>query len=227
MGRQTVSPGVLQGTVTLPYRSVTHDGVSLLCFPPHDLVFAASAARWLEGLERRDPEQLQAALQQAYPNAVVRARDPLASLGTGVAWYAYRDGRYSPFTESDPWWEQPSTAALIIAADGRYADANEAALALIGVDLETLRTMATGDLTDPAVRPTVPWIWALLEDAGSLHSTSILVTPDGRRVPVEYRIVLGADGEGRSVSYLREVPLEAATVAPADATTQPVPHRDP
>ena len=193
----------------MPYRSVTRDGISLLCFPPHDVVFAASAARHLDGLDRADPDQLQAALQLAYPNAVVRAQDTLAALGGGVAWYAYRDGRYSPFTQHEPWWEAEDAAYICIDADGRYIDANAAALDLIGIDLDTLRTMGTGALTDPGVRPNVPWIWALLEDAGLLHSTSILVTPDGRRVPVEYRLVLGTDGRA-SISYLRAVPIEAA-----------------
>lgn len=194
----------------MPYRSVTHAGITLLCFPPHDLVFAEQASRHLRDLVAREPAALQAALAPAYPNAIVRARDTLAALGGGAAWYAYRDGRYSPFTNADPWWEAADAAHLVIAADGRYVDANDQALALIGVDLATLRTMATGDLTDPLVRPTVPWTWALLEDAGVLHSTSILVTPDGRRIPVEYRLVRGGGGDGRSISYLRAVPIEAA-----------------
>ncbi len=194
----------------MPYRTVTHAGVSLLCFPPHDLVFAAVAARLLAELIDRTELNLQAALHATYPDAVVRARESLAALGGGEAWYAYRDGRYSPFTGSDPWWEAEGTASLTIDGDGRYVDANGAALDLIGVDLDTLRTMASGDLTDPASRPAVPWIRALLQDAGVLHSTSVLLRRDGRRVPVEYRLILGAGGDGRAVSYLRSVPLDAA-----------------
>jgi|GEM_PF-4051816 len=197
----------------MPYRSITRGGVSLLCFPPHDLVFAEFAARRLDSLEPKDPERLQAVLAQNFPDAVVRAREPLAALGAGVAWYAYRDGRYSPFTDTDPWWEVEGAACIVIDAEGRYVDANRPALELIGIDLPTLRTMRTGELTDAAVRPTVPWILALLEDVGTLHSTSILVTPDGRRVPVEYRIVLGDVGEGRSMSYLRAVPMEAVAIS--------------
>lgn len=194
----------------MPYRSVTHDGITLLCFPPQDLAFARIAAAGLAELGEPEPEALQAVLVAAYPRAVVRAREPIAALGDGTAWYAYRDGRYSPFDDRDPWWEAGDVASLIIAADGRYVDASPAALELLGIDLERLRTMSTGALTDPAVRPTVPWIWALLDDVGELHSTSILVTPDGRRIPVEYRLVAGGAGEGRSISYMRAVPLEAA-----------------
>lgn len=197
----------------MPYRSITRDGVLLLCFPPHDLVFAEFAARRLDSLEPKVPERLQTVLAQNFPDAVVRAREPLAAIGAGVAWYAYRDGRYSPFTDTDPWWEADGAACIAIDAEGHYVDANGPALELIGIDLPTLRTMRTGELTDPAVRPTVPWIWDLLEDVGALHSTSILVTPDGRRVPVEYRIVLGDSGAGRSMSYLRAVPMEAVAIS--------------
>lgn len=203
----------------MPYRSVTRDGVSLLCFPPHDLVFAGHAARTLDALDEPNAHDLQMALQAVYPNAVVRARESLAALGGGVAWYAYRDGRYSPFTDTAAWWEADDAAHLVIDAEGRYVDANKAALELLELDLETLRSMRTGELTDPAVRPTVPWIMALLEDVGTLHSTSVLVTPDGRRVPVEYRMVRDAAGEGRTVSYLRAVPIEAVAGPGADAST--------
>ena len=37
-------------------------------------------------------------VRSLYPHAVVRSRDPLASLA-GNAWYVYRDGRYSPFSD--------------------------------------------------------------------------------------------------------------------------------
>lgn len=194
----------------MPYRSITRAGVSLLCFPPHDVVFAAVVEKRFTELSERDEALLQASLRTTYPRAVVRARDSLAALGGGQAWYAYRDGRYSPFTDAEPWWDGEGVATLTIDADGRYVDANAAALDLIGVDLETLRTMASGDLTDPATRPTVPWIRALLTDVGLLHSTSVLLRPDGKRVPVEYRLNLGGGVEGQAISHLRAIPLDGA-----------------
>lgn len=194
----------------MPYRSVTQGGITLLCFPPQDLAFARIASSQLAELEPPTPDGLQAVLAATYPRATVRAREPIAGLGEGQAWYAYRDGRYSPFADEDPWWESPDVASLVIDTDGRYVDASPAALDLLGLDLDRLRTMVTGELTDAAVRPTVTWLWALLEDVGELHSTSILLTPDGRHLPVEYRIVRGGAGEGRTISYLRPVPLEAA-----------------
>lgn len=194
----------------MPYRSVTHEGITLLCFPPYDAVFAHLAAERLRGLAAPEPAALQDALRAQFPVAAVRRREAIASLGQGEAWYAYRDGRYSPFTDDTPWWEAPGVARLEIDAEGRYVDANAAALELVGVDLATITGLKSGDLTDPATRPTVSWVWQLLEDVGELHSTAVLATPDGRRVPIEYRLLLDAAGHGRHVSYLREIPQEAA-----------------
>ena len=194
----------------MPYRSVTHDGITLLCFPPHDEVFARLAASLLADLAPPDPDALQSGLRTTFGAAVVRRRDALASLGGGEAWYAYRDGRYSPFTEERHWWEAPEVARLEIDDEGRYLDANASALDLIGVDQASLAELRTGDLTDPATRPTVPWLWQLLQDVGELHSTSLLVRPDGRRIAVEYRLLLNAAGPNRHVSFLRPVPVDAA-----------------
>jgi PAS domain-containing protein len=194
----------------MPYRSVTHDGITLLCFPPHDEVFARLATQHLASLAMPDPDVLRTRLQATYPDAVVRRREALASLGHGEAWYAYRDGHYSPFTDDQPWWDDPEVARLEIDDEGRYLDASPAALELIGVDEAGLRSLRSGDLTDPATRPTVPWVWQLLQDVGELHSTSMLVRPDGGRVAVEYRMILNAGGAGRHVSYVRPVPTEAA-----------------
>ncbi len=194
----------------MPYRSVTRDGITLLCFPPHDEVFARLATQHLASLAMPDPDALGSKLQATFPDAVVRRREALASLGNGEAWYAYRDGRYSPFTDDQPWWDDSDVARLEIDDEGRYLDASPAALDLIGVDEAGLRSLRSGDLTDPATRPTVPWVWQLLQDVGVLHSTSMLVRPDGGRVAVEYRIVLNARGAGRHVSYIRPVPTAAA-----------------
>jgi PAS domain-containing protein len=203
----------------VPYRSVTYDGITLLCFPPHDQVFARLAARLLEGFDAPDPDALQGSLRTTFPEATVRRRESLASLGSGEAWYAYRDGRYSPFTDERPWWAVADVARLEIDDDGHYVDANQAAVELIGIDRAGLASLRTGDLTDPAARPDVPWLWQLLQDVGELHSTSILVTPGGGRIAVEYRLILNAAGPGRHVSYLRPVPNDAAepiVAAPAD-----------
>jgi PAS domain-containing protein len=197
----------------MPYRSLVVRGVVLLCFPPSDDVFAAAARRLLELSSARDPVALERELRQIYPRAVVRMRDAMASM-TGPAWYVYRDGRYSPFVDTTPWWDDPSAARLVLLDDGRYADANEAAMALLGVDLEGLRSATAGDFTVPEFRQMVPWIFELLRDTGELHSTSML-RPRGRpEQPIEYHFVRDGDGPGRHVSIIRSVPVEAVRVDP-------------
>lgn len=211
----------------MPYRSVTHGGITLLCFPPHDEVFARLSLDRLAALPRTDPEVLQEALTSDFPQAVVRRRESIASLGRSEAWYAYRDGRYSPFAVDLTWLDDPATARLEISADGAYLAANAAALELIGMDEAELRSLRTGDLTDPAFGPRVTWLWQLLQDVGELHSTSVLLTPDGRHIPVEYRMVLDAAGPGRHVSHFRAVPPDALGSAPSGEDTNVAPNDAP
>ncbi len=191
----------------MPYTSVTVRDIVLLCFPPDDAVFAGLAREHMADAERLEPDRLEAALRDVYPRAVVRARHELASL-RGGAWYAYRDGRLSPFS-GDRWWEEPGAARLVVGEDGAYLDATDEALRLLGVDLETLRMSASGSFTVPEYRAVMPWIRQLLRDSGEVHSTSIMRPADGRPdVPVEFRFVRDADGPGRHVAWMRQVPAD-------------------
>jgi hypothetical protein len=185
--------------------------VVLLCFPPEDAVFAEMARRSVEGIEKPDPVDLERVLRQAYPAASVRERDVLASFGR-PAWYIYRDGRYSPFV-NDRWWEAPDTARILLGDDGRYLEANAAALELLQVDLGALRASPPGSFTAPTPQPAVAWILQLLFDSGELHSTSMLRPAGGAPdVPIEYRIVKDGDGRGRHVATIRPVPAAAVEV---------------
>jgi PAS domain-containing protein len=208
----------------LPYREITTRGITLLCFPLHDAVFATIATHHLASMDDPAPAALQAHLQDSYPNAVVREREPIATLRGGAAWYVYRDGRYSPFaTEDASWWEAEGCAFMVVDAEtGRYVEANEAAAELIGLEQASLLTLHNGDLLDVAARKTVPWVVQLFRDVGELHSTAMLRTPDGRRIAVEYHLVRDAAAHGRMVSYLRAVPHEAA-----DASSAPDGQKDP
>jgi hypothetical protein len=76
-------------------------GVSVHCFPSADEDFRATAQRlvassWerVHSIERLIAE-VQAALREIYPAAIVRARDPHAELGDPLVQtvYAFRDGR--------------------------------------------------------------------------------------------------------------------------------------
>ena len=196
----------------MPYRGITTRGITLLCFPAQDAVLATIASRHAASLQDPTPTALQALLRDGYPQAIVRPREPFAALHGGAAWYVYRDGRYSPFASDDEqWWEAEGCAFIVIEPEtGNYLDANEAAAALVGMDPETLLSMRSGDLVDPAARETLPWVWSLFGDVGVLHSTTMLRTPDGRRVAIEYHMVRDVDDHGKTVSYMRAAPLEAA-----------------
>jgi PAS domain S-box-containing protein len=191
-----------------------NDAIRLLCFPHVDDVFGAWADRLLldMGDGAVDPARFEEALRATFPAAVVRPREPIASLGAEHVWYVYRDGRYSPYAD-DPWWERADAMWLEIAPDGRYVDVSDSFLASTGYDRDQVLAMQTGDLTDRAFRTVVPWIWEILETSGVLHSTSVLVDAVGHRVPVEYRLVRLAHGGARS--HMREVPLEVARPSPA------------
>jgi len=181
--------------------------VALLCFPHDDAVFSAFVRRTFGQLAGEDvtPADLQGDLRSLYPRAVVRSRDPLASLG-GKAWYVYRDGRYSPFVEGPPWWAEPTAARVVIDDAGCYVDANQPALDLLGVGLEELRRSRAGDFTPPAFGAEAPWMMQLLRDTGELHSISMLRSRDGRSdEAVEFHFVKDAAGPGLHVSSLRLV----------------------
>jgi PAS domain-containing protein len=199
-------------------------GVTLLCFPPYDRAFMTLANRRLAALATRSPEHLQAALRAAYPGATVRPRHRLAAFLPDTVWYVYRDGRYSPYAVDDRWWEGDDVARLVVGPDGRYIEANQAALNLLGVSLDALVEMQTGDLVDPAVAELVPWTWDVVRETGELHATSILRAAGARpRMGIEYRLVLEEQG-GPAIAYLRPIPIAAAEPSPDEpfvATASP------
>ena len=192
----------------MPYRSLTVRGVALLCFPPGDEVFGAMAGRMLTSARKANPVELEGALRGIYPRAVVRARDAMASMD-GIAWYVYRDGRYSPFVDAGQWWEDPAAARVVLSDDGRYLEATPAALEMLAIDVEGLHSAKAGDFTVPEYREIVPWILQLLRDTGELHSTSMLRPRTGPDLAIEYHFTRDGDGAGRHVSVMRPVPREA------------------
>lgn len=201
----------------MPYTSLVVRDIVLLCFPPGDAVFADIARRLLLGADLAEPTVIEAALRQRYPQAVVRGRDPLASFGNS-AWYLYRDGRYSPFSEGTRWWLEPDAARIVVDDDGRYLDANPPALDLLGVDLPRLLAAPSGAFTVPAYRESVPWILQLLQDTGELHSTTVLRPLDGGPdLPMEFHMTRDGAGPGRHVSAVRPVPAAVLDLDIPDA----------
>jgi PAS domain-containing protein len=196
----------------LPYTSVIVRDVALLCFPPDDVVFGAFVRRTFGELAGDAPADLQPKVRSLYPRAVVRPREALASLA-GNAWYVYRDGRYSPFGDGPPWWDEPTAARVVIDDAGCYVDANPPALELLGVSLEELRRSRAGDFTPPAFGAEAPWMMQLLRDTGELHSLSMLRSRNGEPdAAVEFHFVKDAAGPGRHVSTLRLVAPETEGV---------------
>ncbi|HEX5828729.1 MAG TPA: PAS domain-containing protein [Candidatus Limnocylindrales bacterium] len=192
----------------MPYRAITVHDVIVLSFPPNDEVFGRPARTIVRERPDAAPADLEAALRESYLRAVVRARDAVVNFGAERVWYAYRDGRYSPFVRTR-WWEDPAAATVII-EDGRYLDANDAALTLMGVDLEGLRSAQPGDFTTPGYRAIVPWLLKLLEDAGELHSVSMLLPRGaGTPTPVEFHVRRDQASTGRIPSCFRVVPADA------------------
>jgi len=192
----------------LPYTSVIVRDVALLCFPPDDAVFSAFVRRTFGQLAGDSPADLQPELRSLYPRAVVRSREPLASLA-GTAWYVYRDGRYSPFVDGPPRWAEPTAARVVSDDAGCYVDANQPALDLLGVSLEELRRSRAGDFTPPVYGAEAPWILQLLRDTGELHSISMLRSrKDEPDAAVEFHFEKDAAGPGLHVSTLRLVAPE-------------------
>ena len=91
--------------------------------------------------------------------------------------------------DDDALWAIFSTSRnpmLMADDDRRYINANTAAVALLGYDVGTLRTMRIDDLALPEARPFMDDIWSeFLEEGGSIGHFSILRS-DGTPVKVEF-----------------------------------------
>ena len=205
----------------MPYSAITVKEIVIVTFPPTDEVFGAHARRLIREAEVPSAPVVEATLRATFPRATVRPREDLAGFGERV-WYAYRDGRYSPFARTR-WWEDPGVATVHI-QDGRYIDANDAALGLLGVDRRQLLAATPGDFTSAAYARLVPWILQLLADTGELHSTSVLQPAGGAPpVPVEFHLVRDPQDPGRYVSAFRVVPAAAVGTSAESPPGEPSP----
>lgn len=188
----------------MPYSSITTQGIVLLCFPPTDRALRRKATETLETLDERAPRVLETSLRPFYPRVVVRERADVAGFGDR-GWYVYRDGRVSPFGD-DRWWTQPGAARLVIAADGAYVDATDAALELLGITREELVEARAGDFTSPENRENVAWLQQLLHDTGEVHSTSLMRRRTGEDFDIEYHLETDPAVPGQWISWFRELP---------------------
>jgi PAS domain S-box-containing protein len=184
--------------------------VVLQTFPHDDLVFrvhveAAQAriGKWLR------PE-IEAEIRAAYPAAVVRPAEMLAQSEPGVVrWYAYRDGHFEPAAAEADWWDDPELARTVTSGD-RYVEANQAAADLFGVSREEIVGARSGSFVRHENNEEVrARFYTLLAEVGMLHSTAVVVRPDGEEIPIEYRITREAPGEYVSVRRRLPEPIPA------------------
>lgn len=61
-------------------------------FPRHDEEFVRFVEEMIEREDPEDPEMLETLVAVSYPSARVVRRSNLGGLGTGIVWYAFRDG---------------------------------------------------------------------------------------------------------------------------------------
>jgi PAS domain S-box-containing protein len=164
------------------------DRIRLLTFPHEDGAFAAHIAAARGSLGHWDASVVEAEVRKAYPNATFRRSAQLAQFDADdETWYAFRDGRSST-QDTARWWDDEDLPRTVMDESGRYIDANQAALDLLGVSRDRLLASRAGDFsqhegTDEVRRA----LFGLLAERGELHSTAVVLRPDGARWPIEYR----------------------------------------
>jgi len=160
-------------------------------------------------IDRLGPGELarvEAEVREAYPAAVVRARDAMAGYSIGAeTWYAYRDGSVGSDTSGDEWWGDQSLPRTRVSADGRYVDANDAAADLFGVERDRIVGSAAGAFTRHESDAEIARrLFALLAESGELQSTAVVLRPDGQTWPIEFHMVRGSLA-GEYISVMRRI----------------------
>ncbi|MGI9116888.1 MAG: LuxR C-terminal-related transcriptional regulator [Gaiellales bacterium] len=80
-----------------------------------------------------------------------------------------------------------SATPMMFADDGRrFTDANNAALQLLGTDLQTIKTLRIEDLSAPELRPLTASMWEEFIADGTMTGEYELVRPNGSRVMVQF-----------------------------------------
>lgn len=166
-----------------------------LTFPADDAIFRDLVEATLP--EAVDPAQLEAMLRRAFPRAVVRPRDSLATFGTlgPETWYCYRDGRLTSIDRDDRWWESETVAHVVIDQTDRYVEADPAACSLLGVEAGGLQGRRWSEFAEPGAVVEAEWLRQSLQRHGNGFSTFRLRREDGSALEIEYHCVVYARGE--------------------------------
>jgi PAS domain S-box-containing protein len=182
--------------------------ILLHTFPHDDVAFRlrVEAAQSRIGKWAREP--LQAEVRLEYPSAVVHQAEPIAESQPGVVtWYAYRDGRVAT-APTPEWWREPDLPRTVVSEDRHYIDANDGAADLFGVTREQIIGAPAGSFTRHQNYVEVSRrVFAVLQEVGVLHSTAIVVRPDGEEFPIEYHTTR-ASVPGAFVTVMRRLPKE-------------------
>jgi len=164
--------------------------VRIAVFPKDDEALRAHAEAILPDVG--DPSECERRLRSVFPAVAVREQVPLASMG-GRRWYVYRDGSALTATQEQG-WDSPGTGTLFISRDGRYLAADQTAADIYGVPLQAIPGARVGAFTrhegnDEGGRRA----FERLAETGTLSSTAVVLTPDGREWPIRYRIDVDGD----------------------------------
>ncbi|MEO5939528.1 MAG: PAS domain-containing protein [Candidatus Limnocylindrales bacterium] len=164
--------------------------VRLMCFPASDSTFVDLAHLALtEAGARPRPEDVQQLLRPTYPQVVVRVQDAAATVGFGVRWYAFRDGRVEAGS-IEAWWDDPDVARVVIDHTNRYTEANDAACRLLGVPVGGLVGRSWEEFAEPETAAAAEALRQTMQRRGHAASTFQLIRPDGGRFTIDYHSVI-------------------------------------
>ena len=202
-----------------PLDAPTEDsGPRLSTFPAQDEAFAlrvqTTRARLRSDGRDVTPESLEAALRRFHTRAIVRRRNPLATLGHDV-WYVYRDG-HAGVRVLDDWWQCDDCATVVFDRTGAFVQADDAACELVGVSPGGL----AGRRWQEFVRSRAPRadgaaLWDLLEAHGSLQSVFDVPLPGGGFRVIEYHSAPTEDPDRFTSRWraIAEIPPDGAKPA--------------
>ncbi len=180
--------------------------VHVRTFPSADRAFAAHVELARQRLERWDCDAVMQSVCAAYPSATATRADASASLDGSEVWYVYRDGSPLPRqADSSADSSAGEVARCVVGPDGRYVDADDAAVDLFGVERDQIVGRLAGQFTrhdgDEGLGQ------RLLELAGAepIASTAVVVRPDGEELTVRFSVSARAGG-GYEVEMRRAAP---------------------
>src|SRR5438045_3035491 len=103
--------------------------ILILTFPSDGVAFREHVMLAQERLGPWDSKAMLARVRQAYPDATATKASSAAVLEINAErWYVYRDGRALGRHGDGAWSDGDTVARALIGADGRYIEANDAAV---------------------------------------------------------------------------------------------------